>query len=211
MENVYVNIDELRQIAQDMKTKSNNIMDNYQNQVDSAITLGQEAIQISGLDTSKIKNSFSKIFTNLNTRINDLADFLINNVANEYDDISLAITNAFNDSFANELAGLLGITVGTGSVSKSNKSTSSTSSSSSSMSSETATKVNQNAVDTAAAEAREAAKSTTGDERLKILHEQNTSKYQTQYEGSDSTTTKTVLTPSQRGILAPDKQINTSL
>ena len=127
MANVYVNIDELKQIAQDMKTKSNNIIDNYQNQVESAITLGQEAIQISGLDTTQIKSSFNKIFTNLNTRINELADFLINNVANEYDDISLAITNSFNDSFATELAGLLGITVGTGSVSKSNKSTSSTS------------------------------------------------------------------------------------
>ena len=105
----YIDSEELKTIASDMKTKINNIMENYQNQASSAITLGQEAIQISGLDITQINDSFNKIFTNLSTRINSLADFLVNNVANEYDETSVSIINTFNNDFASSLSNLLGI------------------------------------------------------------------------------------------------------
>ena len=116
MADVYVNSEELREIAQSMKLKANNIMEAYQNEVSTAILMGSESIQISGLDTTQVLNSFNKIFTNLSTRINTLADFLINMVASEYDRVSIAIKNEFDNEFANELAKLLGLTIGTGGI-----------------------------------------------------------------------------------------------
>ena len=116
MADVYVNSEELREIAQNMKLKANNIMEAYQNEASAAILMGSESIQISGLDTTQVLNSFNKIFTNLSTRINTLADFLINMVASEYDRVSIAIKNEFDNEFANELAKLLGLTIGTGTI-----------------------------------------------------------------------------------------------
>ena len=65
MADVYVNSEELREIAQNMKLKANNIMEAYQNEASAAILMGSESIQISGLDTTALLNSLSKIFNNL--------------------------------------------------------------------------------------------------------------------------------------------------
>ena len=113
MADVYVNSEELKLIATGMKTKATSIMESYQNEASSAILMGSECLQISGLDTTTLLNSFNKIFTNLGTRINTLADFLSTTVANEYDNTTTAIANEFNNNFANEIAGILGISVGT--------------------------------------------------------------------------------------------------
>ena len=115
MADVYVNSEELKLIATGMKTKAASIMELYQNDAASAILMGSECLQISGLDTTTLLNAFNKIFTNLNTRINNLADFLSTTVANEYDEVSSAIKNEFDNNFANEIAGILGISVGAGS------------------------------------------------------------------------------------------------
>lgn len=114
MADVYVNSEELKLIATGMKTKATSIMESYQNEASSAILMGSECLQISGLDTTTLLNSFNKIFTNLGTRINTLADFLSTTVANEYDNTTAAIANEFNNNFANEIASILGISVGTG-------------------------------------------------------------------------------------------------
>lgn len=113
MADVYVNSEELKLIASGMKTKATSIMESYQNEASSAILMGSECLQISGLDTTTLLNSFNKIFTNLGTRINTLADFLSTTVANEYDNTTAAIANEFNNNFANEIASILGISVGT--------------------------------------------------------------------------------------------------
>lgn len=114
MADVYVNSEELKLIASGMKAKATSIMESYQNEASSAILMGSECLQISGLDTTTLLNSFNKIFTNLGTRINTLADFLSTTVANEYDNTTAAIANEFNNNFANEIASILGISVGTG-------------------------------------------------------------------------------------------------
>lgn len=117
MADIYVNSEELKLIATGMKTKATSIMESYQNDASSAILMGSECLQISGLDTTTLLNSFNKIFTNLGTKINTLADFLSTTVANEYDSTTSAIANEFNNNFANEIAGILGISVGKGALS----------------------------------------------------------------------------------------------
>ena len=116
MADIYVNSEELKSIASGMKVKAANIIESYQNDASSAILMGGECLQISGLDTTTLLNSFNKIFMNINTRISTLADFLSTTVANEYDSTTASITNEFNNNFANELAGILGISVGASKV-----------------------------------------------------------------------------------------------
>lgn len=116
MADIYVNSEELKLIASGMKVKAANIIESYQNDASSAILMGGECLQISGLDTTTLLNSFNKIFMNINTRISTLADFLSTTVANEYDSTTASITNEFNNNFANELAGILGISVGASKV-----------------------------------------------------------------------------------------------
>lgn len=113
MADIYINSEELKLVASEMKNKSNSILDTYKSDVMNAIMMGSESIQISGLDASNVLSSFDRIFTSLNTRINNLSDFLNNAVANEYDLVSSSIANEFNNSFATELAKLLGITIPT--------------------------------------------------------------------------------------------------
>ena len=116
MANVYVNSDELKQISQSIKTKSNNIIEAYQNEVSTAISSITETFQISSIDIEQIFNSLNKIFANLNTRINSLADFLINMVANEYDEVYSTMENEFNTKFADEMVKILGTTLTTGNI-----------------------------------------------------------------------------------------------
>lgn len=110
---VYVDSEQLTSVAASIKVKANNILNIFQGDCSSAIILGKECLQVSGLDTTAIINSLNKIFTNLSTRINTLSDFLTQKVAGEYDLTSQSIINAFNGNFATELAALLGLTVGT--------------------------------------------------------------------------------------------------
>ena len=120
MADLYVNSDELKEVASSMKLKANNIMEAYQNEASAAILMGKESIQVSGLDTTELLNSLSKIFNNLNGRIISLSDFLNNVVANEYDNVSASIKNEFDNNFANEIAKILGISLvggGTGNIS----------------------------------------------------------------------------------------------
>ena len=116
MADIYVNSEELKLIASGMKIKAANIIESYQNDASSAILMGGECLQISGLDTTTLLNSFNKIFMNINTRISTLADFLSTTVANEYDSTTASIANEFNNNFANEIAGILGISVGASKV-----------------------------------------------------------------------------------------------
>lgn len=111
MADVYVNSEELKIVASSMKTKSNSILEIYQSDIMNAINMGNECLQISGLDSSILLSSFNKIFTNINDRISNLSDFLNNVVANEYDIVSASIIKEFDSNFASELAKLLGSSI----------------------------------------------------------------------------------------------------
>lgn len=111
MADVYVNSEELKIVASSMKTKSNSILEIYQSDIMNAINMGNECLQVSGLDSSILLSSFNKIFTNINDRIGNLSDFLNNVVANEYDIVSSSIISEFDSNFAGELAKLLGSSI----------------------------------------------------------------------------------------------------
>ena len=113
MNNVYVDSEQLLNCALNLKKDATNILTTFQNECSHAITAGNECLKVSGLDSSSINASLNKIFTNTYDRLMLLANFLATNVAQEYDLTTQAIAKSFNQEFANEIASLLGITVGT--------------------------------------------------------------------------------------------------
>ena len=116
MTNMYVDSEELKQISQSIKTKANNILEIYQNETNKAILSANETIQMDSIDIEQIINALNKIFTNLSTKINSLADFLTTTVANQYDEIYASIRNEFDTNFANEMVKILGTTLSTGTI-----------------------------------------------------------------------------------------------
>lgn len=113
MNNVYVDSEQLLNCALNLKKDATNILTTFQNECSHAITAGNECLRVSGLDSSAVNTSLNKIFTNTYDQLMLLANFLATNVAQEYDLTTQAIAKSFNQEFANEIASLLGITVGT--------------------------------------------------------------------------------------------------
>ena len=113
MNNIYVDSEQLLNCALNLKKNATNILTTFQNECSHAITAGNECLRVSGLDSSAVNTSLNKIFTNTYDQLMLLANFLATNVAQEYDLTTQAIAKSFNQEFANEIASLLGITVGT--------------------------------------------------------------------------------------------------
>ncbi len=113
MNNIYVDSEQLLNCALNLKKDATNILTTFQNECSHAITAGNECLRVSGLDSSAVNTSLNKIFTNTYDQLMLLANFLATNVAQEYDLTTQAIAKSFNQEFANEIASLLGITVGT--------------------------------------------------------------------------------------------------
>ena len=110
----FINSDQITSIASSMKTKGDNILTEYKQNCIPALNMSTECLQLSGLDTTEFFKALESIYTKLNERITEFSDFLTNTVAVEYDFTSKAIVASFNDEFANEMASLLGLTVGGG-------------------------------------------------------------------------------------------------
>ena len=110
----FINSEQITSIASSMKTKGDNILTEYKQNCTTALNMSTECLQLSGLDTTEFFKALESIYTKLNERITEFSDFLTNTVAAEYDFTSKAIVASFNDEFANEMASLLGLTVGGG-------------------------------------------------------------------------------------------------
>ena len=104
MSDMYINSEELKTAARNIKIKTNNIMEIYQRILSLCNDPENQTDEINNSQTLSILN---KTFTNLNTRINKMTDFLINTVSNEYDDTIVSIKKEFNGEVADEIASLI--------------------------------------------------------------------------------------------------------
>ena len=111
MSNVtYVKGDELTALANSLKSKGENINNEYKNNCSKALSMSTECLQASGLNTAEFFQSLDSIYAKLNERINEVSDFLTNVVVAEYQALNDALVNNFNNKFANEMSGVLGLT-----------------------------------------------------------------------------------------------------
>lgn len=110
MSNVtYVKGDELTALANSLKSKGETINNEYKNNCSQALSMSTECLQASGLNTAEFFQSLDSIYAKLNQRITEVSDFLTNVVVAEYQALNDALVNNFNNKFANEMSGVLGL------------------------------------------------------------------------------------------------------
>lgn len=106
----YVKGDELTALANSLKSKGESINNEYKNNCSQALSMSTECLQASGLNTAEFFQSLDSIYANLNQRITEVSDFLTNVVVAEYQALNDALVSNFNNKFANEMSGVLGLT-----------------------------------------------------------------------------------------------------
>ena len=104
-----VNADGLRSVAQDMNTKKDEIMNIYNGTLKSIIESSKTCISTSGLDFEQVNSIFAKTFADLDSSITELSDALVNKIIPSYEDLSVEIRAAFNTEFADQMSSILGM------------------------------------------------------------------------------------------------------
>ena len=106
---VYVDLDELKEVANEIKTRKEAISSIYNSKIKPALKNSEEAIVASGLNFSDFTETFNTIFASLDGRLNNLVDVLDKKIIPNYSELSLNISNAFNNEFASEMSNILGM------------------------------------------------------------------------------------------------------
>lgn len=109
LDQLKVNADGLRSVAQDMNAKKEEIMNIYTGTLKSIIESSKTCISTSGLDFEQVNSAFAKTFADLDSSISELSDALINKIIPSYEDLSTEIRTAFNTEFADQMSSILGI------------------------------------------------------------------------------------------------------
>ena len=109
LDQLKVNADGLRSVAQDMTTKKDEIMNIYNGTLKSIIESSKTCISTSGLDFDQVNSIFAKTFADLDSSITELSDALVNKIIPSYEDLSADIRVAFNSEFADQMSSILGM------------------------------------------------------------------------------------------------------
>ncbi len=104
---LYVSTEDLRQVANNLNNKKNEIMNIYNSKVKPVMQQSKEAITVSGLNFEEFNRQFNQAFTNLANEIGSLSNALTNKIIPNYNDLSQSIRNAFNNEFANQMSTIL--------------------------------------------------------------------------------------------------------
>lgn len=109
MADISINTEELVQIAKSLKNKSESIISSYKDECLSAIYSGTENIDLSNTNAIEFFDSLTKLYDSLSTRLNSFSEFLLNDVAPQYEATSRSIVHTFNKNFADELSRFLNV------------------------------------------------------------------------------------------------------
>ena len=121
---VSVSIDELRMVAQSLRKQNEELQSQYTGTIKSVLDSSAACLNVAGVDISSINSAYSKVFSDINTGMEQLIDVLENSVIKNYSELSEALKKMFNSDFKNKMEELLGVVSG-----NSSSSTSSTASS----------------------------------------------------------------------------------
>lgn len=102
-----VTTEELKQVARDLLTNRETIMDLYNSQIKNILNQSKDAINASGLNFDDFNDVFSKVFTNVGERMEKLSNALTKDIIPKYNDLNTYISKAFNVDFANEMTTML--------------------------------------------------------------------------------------------------------
>ena len=99
-----VKTDEIRQIAQNISTRREEIKNVYTTDILPILNSSEECLKVSGLNYEEVLQSFSSLFNSLDTQLNSLSDVLINKVIPNYDGVSDVIKRLFNTTLADQMS-----------------------------------------------------------------------------------------------------------
>ena len=97
----------LKEIANNINAKRDEISTLYKNSITNVLTESKEAISVSGVNYDDFMNKFGKTFEALDARLGELSEVLINQIIPNYDSLSGQIQNIFNKDFADEMNGII--------------------------------------------------------------------------------------------------------
>lgn len=104
---LYVSADDLRQVAANLQTKKEEILNVYNSKVKAVMEESKEAIVISGLNFDEFNEQFRKAFVNLSDRLDSLSNALTTQIIPQYENLNMSIKKAFNVDFANQMTEIL--------------------------------------------------------------------------------------------------------
>lgn len=104
-----VNKDGIIQIAQNIDSRRQDIMDVYKSKILPILQSSSECLSVSGLDYEDVIKSFDNVFNSLDTQITDLYRALTDKIIPSYENSSNIIRQLFNSEFAEELSKILSI------------------------------------------------------------------------------------------------------
>lgn len=102
-----VDTNQLSTIPASLRTKKDEILNVYNNQVKSILETSKDAIIVSGVNFEEFETYFAKAFTTLGNELDNLANALQNQILPRYDNLSVSIKNAFNNEFASQMQSIL--------------------------------------------------------------------------------------------------------
>ena len=104
---LYVNTNSIKSIADSLKIRNDAIKSIYEKQVKVLLEESKDTINVSGINFNDIDSQFNKAFMSLSSNLEELSNVLINQILPKYDDLTIAIRSAFNDKFASQMSELL--------------------------------------------------------------------------------------------------------
>ena len=104
---VSINIEEINNIAENLKKSGQDISNVYENECAPALNMSSDCLVLTGLNMDVFNKAMGDIYNKLSDSLIICSEFLFN-VANNYNDISQVIANRFNKEFADSVHGILG-------------------------------------------------------------------------------------------------------
>ena len=104
---LYVSTDDLKQVAKNLLSKKETIANIYKSKVETVLEESKEAVSASGVDFEEFKSTFSKVFSRVDTKLENLANALTNDIIPKYEGLNSYVGKSFNVDFANEMNSLL--------------------------------------------------------------------------------------------------------
>lgn len=100
---VFVNSQELIEIAKSIESKKDQIMNIYKTEVLPSLESSESCLSAAGLNYSELINVFNKVYNGIDSQISSMTNVLINKIAPNYDAIALSIKNSFNSEFTSQM------------------------------------------------------------------------------------------------------------
>ncbi len=101
---IVVKTEEIRQIAQNINAKREEIKNVYSANVLPILNSSEECLKVSGLNYEEVLQSFNSLFNSLDAQLNSLSDVLVNKVIPGYENVSDVIKKLFNSTLADQIS-----------------------------------------------------------------------------------------------------------